>query len=353
MKAPSVASRVFMVIAAVFMLMLSASLAWAVVSDYQSHGVIPEGVTVAGKSLSGMTEAEARVAMQDAVSAPMLRPVTVAGDNKTWQLDPASMVAIDVDAMINEAYSTRRSATFVRRLDNQLRNTPLPKDVQPAFSVDTTAVTEWVAKTAAEVDRAPHDASRTIVGYAFKITPGADGRKVDRAASVASITKTLGAEAALASADRSVDLKIVSTKPKVTESSFKTAIIVSTSQCKIWLYEGAKLITTYPCAPGRPAFPTPKGDFFIQSKQHMAPWYNPGSEWAKDMPKVIPGGPSNPMGVDKIGINSSGIFFHGIPRSEFSSIGTQASHGCMRMMPSAVRDLYGRVDIGDLVYIRR
>ena len=33
--------------------------------------------------------------------------------------------------------------------------------------------------------------------------------------------------------------------------------------------------------------------------------------------------------------------------------GTQASHGCMRMMPSAVKDLMGRVEVGDEVFIRR
>ena len=58
------------------------------------------------------------------------------------------------------------------------------------------------------------------------------------------------------------------------------------------------------------------------------------------------------MGVTKIGINYSGVFFHGVPASEYSSIGTHASHGCMRMMPATVLDLFGRVKVGDPVYIR-
>ena len=353
MKAPSVASRILMVLGAVFMLTMSATLAWGVVSDYKAHGLIPQGVTVAGKDLSGMSEEQARTAMETAVSAPMLRPVSVVGGGKTWTLEPSGFVTIDVDTMIDEAYSTRRAATFVARLDSQLRNTPLTKDVQPAYSVDASAVAQWVAKTATEIDRQPTDATRTIVGYEFKITPGVNGQRVDQSASTAAITKALGAEMALSNTSRSADLVVIATKPSITESSFKTAIIVSTSRAKIWLYEGAKLVKTYRCAPGRPAFPTPKGDFFIQSKQYMAAWHNPGSDWAKEMPLIIPGGPYNPMGIHKIGINSSGIFFHGIPPSEFSSIGTQASHGCMRMMPSTVRDLFGRVSIGDLVYIRR
>jgi lipoprotein-anchoring transpeptidase ErfK/SrfK len=58
------------------------------------------------------------------------------------------------------------------------------------------------------------------------------------------------------------------------------------------------------------------------------------------------------MGTTKIGINYPGVFMHGVPPGEYGSIGTAASHGCMRMMPSAVLDLYGRVKIGDPVFIR-
>jgi len=342
-----------MVLGAAFMLLLSATLAWGVVTDYQSHGVVPQGVTVVGQDLGGMTEAQARAAMDTAVSTPMLRPVTVVHGSRTWTLDPKGLVAIDVDTMVNEAYSSRRTATFVQRLDSQLRGTPLPKQVVPAFSVDATALAGWVGQTAAQVDREPTDATRTIVGYKFQITKSRSGAKVDRATTTQALVTALGAEAALSDAPRTVPLQVAAIKPAVTESSFKTAIIVSISERRIRLYKGAKLVKTYRCAPGRPAFPTPTGDFVIRSKQHMAPWINPGSDWAKDMPAVIPGGPGNPMGIDKIGIDSSGIFFHGIPPSEYSSIGTAASHGCMRMMPSDVADLATRVGIGNPVYIRR
>jgi len=353
MKARSTANNVLMVLGAAFMLLLSATLAWGVVTDYQTHGVVPPGVTVAGEDIGGLTEEQARAAMDTAVSAPMMRPVTVTSGSKSWTLDPQGLVEVDTDAMIDEAYSTRRSATFMQRLDSQLRGTQLPKQVTPAFSVDTTALAAWVDQTAAEIDREPTDATRTIVGYKFKVKKSVKGAKVDRAASTQALATALGAEAALSDAPRTVPLTVKVIKPKVTESSFKTAIIVSIAERRIRLYKGAKLVKTYRCAPGRPQFPTPTGDFVIRSKQHMAPWINPGSDWAKDMPKIIPGGPSNPMGIDKIGINSSGIFFHGIPPSEYSSIGTAASHGCMRMMPSDVADLMTRVAIGNPVYIRR
>jgi lipoprotein-anchoring transpeptidase ErfK/SrfK len=202
------------------------------------------------------------------------------------------------------------------------------------------------------VDRKPVNATRKIVKYSFKFTPSAPGATVDQAGAVAGISQMLSADAALSSASRVVTLPVTPSKPKVVESSFKKAIIVSLSECKIRLYDGTKLVKTYPCAPGRPAFPTPTGDFVVDTKLANAPWINPGSDWAKSMPAMIPAGPSNPMGVRKIGINYSGVFMHGIPSSEYSSIGTHASHGCMRMMPSDVMDLFGRVTIGMPVYIR-
>jgi len=352
MKAPSLTSRIFMALGATLMLALSATLAWAVVSDYQVRGLVPAGVSVAGRDLGNMTEAEAREAIEGAVSTPMLRALTVSGDNKSWTLEPEGMVSIDVDSMLDNAYSTRRSATLVSRLDSQFRGTPLTYEIAPEYSVDKQALGAWVSQVATEIDRKPINATRKIIKYKFKITREVWGAEVDQPTSVETIAEALSAEAALSNSSRSADLAVNALKPKVLASKFKTAIIVSLSQCKIRLYKGDKLVKVYRCAPGRPGFPTPTGDFKINYKGRYAAWYNPGSAWAKDMPAVIPGGPNNPMGTTKIGIDYSGVFMHGVPASEYSSIGTHASHGCMRMMPADVLDLYGRVKIGNPVYIR-
>lgn len=354
MKARTTTGKIMLVLAATLLLMLSATLAWAVVSDFQVRGLIPKGVTVAGKDLSGMTEDQARQVIEEAVSAPMMRPVTVTGDNKTWTLEPRGIVTVDVAKMVDEAYSTRRSATLVARLDSQLRGTPLPTDVAPAYAVDQAAIASWIASAAAQIDREPKDATRKLVvkNYSFKITPAVYGATVDQAASAQTISSALTADAALASDSRVATLTIATRKPKVVESSFKSALIVSLDRCRIYLYNGDKLVKSYSCAPGQAAFPTPSGDFKIDTKLRYAPWINPGTAWAKSMPPYIAPGPDNPMGVTKIGIDYPGVFMHGVPPGEFGSIGTHASHGCMRMMPSAVLDLFGRVKVGDPVFIR-
>ena len=352
MKAPSVASRILIVLVATLMLVLSGTLAWAAVTDYQVRGLVPKGVTVVGHDLTGMDEVQARAAIEEAVATPMLRPVTVTGDAKTWALDPKGIVTVDVDKMLNDAYSPRRTATFVTRLSHQLNGEPLPADIKPVYSVDQAAVTGWVTQTAAQVNRAPVNSTRKLVKYSFKITPHRYGASVDQMVAAQRIAAALTAEAALSGSDRSVALPVASIKPRVLQSSFGRAIVVSTNRCRIYLYNGAKLVKSYPCAPGQPAYPTPKGDFKIDSKSRNAPWINPGSAWAASMPPMIPGGPYNPMGDSKIGIDYAGVFMHSIPPGEFGSIGTQASHGCMRMFPSDNHDLYKRVKLGDPVFIR-
>jgi lipoprotein-anchoring transpeptidase ErfK/SrfK len=345
-----VASRTLIVLLSTLMLALSATIAWGAVIDFQSRGLVPKGVTIVGHDLSSMTAAQARRVITDAVSAPMLRPVTVTGDNKNWTLDPKGFETIDVDAMLAEAYSPRRSATFVTRISHQLSGEPLPADIKPAYSVDRTAIGAWVAQVATKIDRPPVSATRTIVKYAFKITPAVYGAKLNRGPSIGAIVRTLAASSALATASRTVALPVSARKPKVLESSFKVAIIVSRSERRIRLYNGAKLVKTYGCAVGMPQYPTPLGDWKIENKRYLPTWINPHDQWSGTMPDSIPPGPGNPLGTRALDLSASGIRFHGT-NSDWS-IGQAASHGCMRMHMWDVEDFYPRVPVNTPVFIR-
>jgi len=323
----------------------------AIVGDYATLPLVTKGVTLAGRDLSGMNPTQVRATIEDAVTSPAMQPLKVLGTTTDWTLDPKGIVSVDADAIVHEVYAPARNASLVTRLYSRIADQPLPADVTPVYAVATSTLTAWVAQTAAEVDTAPVDATRTVVKYVLKITPEVYGATVDQPAAVAVLAKALTQDA-IASESRATSLPVKVVAPKVLKSSFKTAIVVSIRLRRVHLYNGDTLVKTYPCAPGQIRYPTPLGDFKIIRKQKNAPWINPGSDWAASMPRSIPGGPGNPMGDRKIGINYPGVFLHGIPPSEYSSIGTRASHGCMRMMPSAIHDLFPRVKIGDPVYIR-
>ena len=124
---------------------------------------------------------------------------------------------------------------------------------------------------------------------------------------------------------------------------------IDVSERKLYLYGGDdKLLKTYGVAVGMPAHPTPVGVFRIISKQRNPTWNPPDSAWAAGMGPVPPG-PANPLGTRWMGLNSPGIGIHGTPAP--SSIGTAASHGCIRMRIPEAEDLFDRVFVGTPVEI--
>jgi lipoprotein-anchoring transpeptidase ErfK/SrfK len=78
-------------------------------------------------------------------------------------------------------------------------------------------------------------------------------------------------------------------------------------------------------------------------------WHVPDSDWAGDLAgEVIPPGPENPIKARWMGIYD-GAGIHGT--DAVNSIGTNASHGCIRMRIPDVEELYDRVKVGTPVYI--
>ncbi len=105
---------------------------------------------------------------------------------------------------------------------------------------------------------------------------------------------------------------------------------------KLTVYEGDQVVETYPIAVGMPEFATPTGSFQITHAE-WNPWWHPPThrEWARNE-QVTPPGPNNPMGRVKLFFLPL-YFIHGTPDGE--SIGTPASHGCVRMLNTDVIEL--------------
>jgi murein L,D-transpeptidase YcbB/YkuD len=87
------------------------------------------------------------------------------------------------------------------------------------------------------------------------------------------------------------------------------------------------LTRTMPIAVGMPRYPTPRGSFAITSIDWNPRWVPPDRPWAA-REKPMPPGPLNPMG--KVKLNFQPLYFlHGTPAER--SIGSAASHGCVRL----------------------
>ncbi len=109
-------------------------------------------------------------------------------------------------------------------------------------------------------------------------------------------------------------------------------IVISRRDTILELYEADKIIASIPIAPGSPKNPTPPGKWKILGVASM-----PNFRWdagvlnhgvRTDKFYMLPCGPNNPVGVGWLGLNKPGIGIHGTNNPY--SIGTWASHGCMR-----------------------
>lgn len=128
-----------------------------------------------------------------------------------------------------------------------------------------------------------------------------------------------------------------------------TKIVVSRARRNLHLYKQGRIVKTYRVAVGLPRYPTPSGFFKIINKRVNPTWINPKSDWAKQMPGRIPPGPDNPLGTRAMDLNIGGIRIHGT--RNYASIGTAASHGCIRMTIKDSEALFRIVRLGTPVTI--
>ena len=118
---------------------------------------------------------------------------------------------------------------------------------------------------------------------------------------------------------------------------------------RLTLYKHLRPAHTYTIAVGQQGLETPGGMYTVQDKQVNPSWHVPNSPWAGSLAgRVIPPGPDDPLKARWIGI-TDGAGIHGT--DEIGSLGSAASHGCIRMAIPDVIDLYDKVEVGTPVYI--
>jgi lipoprotein-anchoring transpeptidase ErfK/SrfK len=132
-------------------------------------------------------------------------------------------------------------------------------------------------------------------------------------------------------------------QPPVTDT---VNLLLNLKQRRVYVYKGDKVIAKYPVAIGKKGWETPLGEWQVMEKVKNPGWTNFKTG------EVMKPGKENPLGVRWIGFWTDGedvIGFHGTPN--IKSIGTAASHGCVRMFNRDVRALYLLVKVGTTVKV--
>ena len=155
-------------------------------------------------------------------------------------------------------------------------------------------------------------------------------------------------------ARRHVTVPVRKVEPEVTKEElaerYPTYMTVDQSSFTVTLWKDLEVAAKYTVAVGAPAYPTPYGVYSIANKQVDPVWSVPNSDWAGELAgSVVAGGTAeNPLKSRWMGV-SDGVGFHGTDAVD--SLGTQASHGCIRMAVPDVIALYDQVPVGTPVYI--
>lgn len=126
------------------------------------------------------------------------------------------------------------------------------------------------------------------------------------------------------------------------------AIVIDRSERKLYLYDGDTVVKTFRVAVGQPRYPTPTGSYVIINKVYNPTWSPPPSPWAEGL-EPVPPGPGNPLGTRWMGLSAPHVGIHGTYQGW--SIGTAASHGCIRMHIRDVEELFELVYVGTPVDI--
>jgi lipoprotein-anchoring transpeptidase ErfK/SrfK len=227
---------------------------------------------------------------------------------------------------------------------------PQPVQVPAALTHSRVAVRSFVEGVAKQLYEAPRDATVRITLRKLSLKHSRRGHALPVDATRTAVDAALDDVAA----PRALHQKLVVVRPRVNADEarriYNTVITIDRNHFTLRLFKGLKFAKSYGIAVGMAGLSTPAGQYSIQEKQVDPAWHVPNSPWAGALAgQVIPGGaPNNPLKARWLGI-ANGVGIHGT--AEDWSIGSRASHGCIRMHVADVKALFPRVPIGTPVLI--
>ena len=301
-----------------------AALAPVLSGDAAPPALIPQGVTIAGVPVAGMSNEQAQAALRPAFA----RPVQLVFTTRSWRLVPARFGAkVGVAQGVADALSARPGAA-----------------VELTPTLDSEAVRQFVRALDKRISYPAKDAElKGLNGLRPEFVGEQTGVQVLRQLTAQRITRAL--QSPQIHRIR-VAAKVV--EPQRTVADFGPVIVVRRNANELRYYVGAKLVRTFGVATGQSVYPTPTGTFSIVDMQRNPWWRPPDSPWAQGL-KPIPPGPGNPLGTRWMGLSAPGVGIHGTP--DDASIGYSASHGCIRMHIPDAEWLFTHVELGTPVVI--
>jgi lipoprotein-anchoring transpeptidase ErfK/SrfK len=318
--------------------------------DSSKDDEIADGIRIGDVDVGGLSADEARADVRADLIKPLAKPVTVTYDGTRYVLSADQLqVQADIDGMVDDALVASREGGLPSRLWRYAMGGEVDETIDPTVTYSQKAIDEFVDKVATEVDQDPVDASIEPSPTSLNTVPGEPGRTLQ-----ADQLRTQLQKAVQSPSGRTITAQVDEVKPEITTDNLAaespTYLTLDRSSYQLRFWQNLKLAKTYTVAVGAVGFDTPVGVYHIQDKAVDPAWNVPNSDWAGDLAgTVVPGGaPDNPLKARWMGI-FDGAGIHGT--DDVGSLGSAASHGCVRMSVPDVIDLYDRVDVGTPIYI--
>jgi L,D-transpeptidase catalytic domain/Putative peptidoglycan binding domain len=343
--------KILIVLFVLLIVLIGAGVAAAWRYDAGHDDRLAEGISIAGVEVGGMRAAEARRLLRARVEAPLAEPIAIGYRSGQFVFEPETAdVDTNIDALVDRALARSRSGNFLMRAFRDATGGKVAQSDDVDISYSRAAVDRFASRIARQVDTKPREGKSKASFAGVRVTPSKNGVEVMKGALIVSIAHAL----VDAGQRRTFKLPTRVLHPKVTtrelEQRYRVFLAVSRSQKELRYFVKEKLVKTYRVAIGRIGFETPAGLYEIKTKAVNPAWYVPKESWAGDLAgKIIPpGDPENPLKARWMGFwDGAGI--HGTAESD--SIGSAASHGCIRMTVPDVVELYARVPLHTPLYI--
>jgi lipoprotein-anchoring transpeptidase ErfK/SrfK len=337
------------ILVAVLLLVLIGGAVAAYAYDSSRENVIAEGVTVAGVDVGGMDVDQARAVVERRLREPLEQPIAVVRGKRHFNLsaDDAGVQA-DVPGMVDAALQSSRSGSIISRLTRDLSGGEENAEVSARVTYDQQAVNRLVNRVAKGIDREARDAEVSFPS--LEKVKEQKGREVKAAV----LRRRLAQALTVPGVDRRVRAPVRIKRPKVTQAElankYPALLVADRANFQLRFYKNLQLVKSYTVAVGAVGFDTPAGLYHIQNKAVDPAWTVPNSDWAGSLAgTVVPGGSAeNPLKARWLGI-FDGAGIHGTDQTY--SLGSAASHGCIRMAIPDVIELYDQVQVGAPIYI--
>jgi lipoprotein-anchoring transpeptidase ErfK/SrfK len=318
--------------------------------DGSRKGVIADGVRIGTLDVGGMDRDEARSLVQRKLARSVGKRIRVTYRNQRFVLRPeVAKARLDADATADAAIDRSREGNPFGRV---LGGNDAIATVTPRVRYARSAVNGFAQRIAERVNRDARDADIAWRDGKLDRTRARPGVQVRQSQFLARLVSAMSDPRSKRAVE--VPVKVTERPDRTFEDLAKrypAVIAVDRDSAVLRLYKHLKLDKRYKIAVGKAGTETTAGRYKIVEKVVNPPWHAPDKAWAGDLAgkTVPPGDPQNPLEARWMGFHD-GQGIHGT--TDLASLGSAASHGCIRMSVPAVKELYSEVKVGTPLFLQ-